>query len=153
MRAIELQKNAQLSNPEFLKRIRMPVTIVRRFEVPYLGGTSSDRKRIYLDKHLPRIIDGINVTKYIVIHEKVESTLMDLIKDITYEEAHNFATKIEKLSVEKDGLSWEKYSAALKPYIKTDDKETLANSPDDIDLKPYVDEKDTAKFKDIYESK
>lgn len=145
MKSTEFLTESKLFNHEFMKRIRLPVKINRDYEIPYLGGTSFDRKRIYLDKHLPRTINGISITKYIIVHEKVESSLMDEF-NLSYEDAHKIANALEKKAVEKDGISWKEYSDALTPYIKKDDKETLANAPKDLDLKPYIDEKDREKF-------
>lgn len=146
MRASEfLSKHDLLADSEFLEKIRVPIKINRKYNVPYLAGSSKDRKTIYFDKHLPKIIDDIEVTKYIVLHEKVEAAVIDLY-DLSYKDAHKIANIEERKAVEADGIDWSHYSKILEPYMKKIDKETLKDAPSDLDLTPYLDEKDINKL-------
>lgn len=56
------------------------------------------------------------------------------------------ATMVERDAVTGSGLNWNKYERFVEKYVKTIGHENLKNSPADLDLTPYKDEKDFSKF-------
>jgi hypothetical protein len=147
------------------KRLRMPDTYVsslmldralnaiarragaidRAHDIPYLAGYSTDGKRIYIDRHLPRsfLYKGrkIEVDRYLLLHEEVEKTLIDQL-DLHYQHAHQIATRAEEAAVRADGVSWRAYDRFMQQYVKEMGDERLTKLPGDLDLKPYRDEHD-----------
>ena len=119
--------------------------IDRQHDIPYLAGYSTDGKRIYIDRHLPRsfLYNGrtIEVDRYLLLHEEVEKTLIDQL-DLHYQHAHQIATRAEEAAVRADGVSWRAYDRFMQQYVKQMGDERLTKLPGDLDLKPYRDEHD-----------
>jgi len=115
--------------------------INRNYDIPYLAGYSKDGKTVYIDKHLKTKWNGVDLSPFLRIHECAEKAILDL-DHLTYQEAHHVATHLERMAVEKAGLSWKEYSAYLDPYIKKVHYEHLDKVPKDLDLEPYADEHD-----------
>jgi hypothetical protein len=147
------------------KRLRMPDTYVsslmldralnaiakrvgpidRNHDIPYLAGYSTDGKRIYIDRHLPRSFfykgRTIDVDRYLLLHEEIEKTLIDQLH-LHYQHAHQIATRAEEAAVRADGVSWRAYDRFMQQYVKEMGDERLTKLPADLDLKPYRDEHD-----------
>ena len=119
--------------------------IDRQHDIPYLAGYSTDGKRIYIDRHLPRsfLYKGrtIEVDRYLLLHEEVEKTLIDQL-DLHYQHAHQIATRAEEAAVRADGVSWRAYDRFMQQYVKQMGDARLTKLPGDLDLKPYRDEHD-----------
>jgi hypothetical protein len=119
--------------------------IDRTHDIPYLAGYSTDGKRIYIDRHLPRsfLYKGkkIEVDRYLLLHEEVEKTLIDQL-NLHYQHAHQIATRAEEAAVRADGVSWRAYDRFMQQYVKEMGDERLTKLPADLDLKPYRDEHD-----------
>lgn len=118
-------------------------------DIPYLGGISNDGATVYLDKNLADVVsweeDGrkqaIEPAEFTALHEKWEKAIVDLYK-WRYDEAHKYATAIERRAVMQAGKNWVGYSKALKPFIASAEKEgfsTIIKVPGDLSLYPYKD--------------
>src|SRR5260370_3553326 len=120
-------------------------SIDRSHDIPYLAGYSTDGKRIYIDRHLPRSFAYkgrmIEVDRYLLLHEEVEKTLIDQL-GLHYQHAHQIATRAEEAAVRADGVSWRAYDQFMQRYVKQMGDERLTRLPADLDLKPYRDEHD-----------
>jgi hypothetical protein len=114
-------------------------------DVPYLAGYSQDGKTIYIDRHLPKVMNykgrKIEVDRYLIMHEEVEKTLIDQL-GLHYLHAHQIATRAEEAAVRADGILWRDYDRFMQKYVKHIGDERLQKVPDDLDLKPYRDEHD-----------
>jgi len=130
-----------LTDPKFVKRMKESVSIIKKYDVPYLAGYSKDGKKIYIDRHMDLDFNGIDITKYLVVHEKTEKALL-MIHHIKYQQAHHIATSVEHDAVVKDGLNWNKYSKFVEKFVKKLGHENLTHSPPELDLEPYEDEHD-----------
>jgi hypothetical protein len=119
--------------------------IDRNHDIPYLAGYSRDGKRVYIDRHLPRVFlykgRTIEVDRFLLLHEEIEKALIDRL-DLHYQHAHQIATRAEEAAVRADGVSWRAYDRFMQQYVKDMGDERLTNMPDDLDLKPYRDEHD-----------
>jgi hypothetical protein len=121
------------------------VTINHDYDIPYLAGYSKDGATIYIDRHIPLFpFDGeqIDTTPFLVTHEAIEKALTDKYR-LNYEYAHQIALRAERGAVEAAGVDWNKYDNFMKKWIKADAHEKIKSIPDDLDLGPYVFEKDT----------
>lgn len=111
-------------------------------DVPYTAGYSEDGKELFVDHTMPLKLDGINVCKYIVLHEAVEDALIRYAK-LAYLHAHQIALRAERDAVEADGYSWHEYNAAVTREVdRIGAKKVYPNCPEHLDLTPYKDEKD-----------
>lgn len=133
-----------LNNPEVKSHIDNNFNLIKTYDIPYLAGYSEDGKHIYFDRHLQLIKpqpDSFDVTKYLIVHEKVEKALIDIL-GYKYQDAHEVALRVEHDSLTADGHDWKEYSEYLKPFIKNAEHENLTKVPGDLDLTPYEDEHD-----------
>jgi hypothetical protein len=131
-----------LNDPKFKKVVDKPHKISRDFDIPYVAGYSKDGTTIYIDRDLPDTLpNGRPVIPHIIVHEKTEKTVEDIFK-VKYQEAHRVAIAAEHKSVESAGISWSEYSRFIDKYVKLDKDKKLVKVPHDLDLKPYVDERD-----------
>jgi hypothetical protein len=130
------------SDPKFRARMAKvnAIPIITKYDVPYLGGYSSDGKRVYLDRHLKTKMDGHDISRFIRVHEVAEKALLDLF-NLDYQQAHHIALHVEWEAVRSAGINWRKYSKFLDPYIKKVSGD-LQKVPPDLDLTPYKDERD-----------
>lgn len=135
-----------IKDPRFKKRMEEKYKINKLYDVPYVAGYSKNGKTIYIDRHLKMMEDKIDISPYLILHERTEKTLIDLF-GLDYQHAHHIAIQQEKESVIKDGLDWKKYSDHYTKYIKGCAKEKLTKIPPDLDLTPYKDENDKTLLK------
>lgn len=125
--------------------------INKEYDIPYVGGYSTDGATIYFDRHLPdkikiqrdRTVKEIDPIPFLIRHESFEKTLIDQLH-FNYQHAHKLATAYERRGVmEMLGPGWwDSYQRAFKPFIKADAHEQLKKVPKDLDLTPYQDEHD-----------
>jgi hypothetical protein len=126
------------------------VRLDRSHDVPYLAGSSRDGKTIYIDRHLPRTIRQrgrvIAVAPFLIVHEVIEKLLFNRFR-ITYPHAHQFALRLEQVTVRNAGISWHDYNAVMQRYVKRAHDERITSLPSDLEIKPYTDEGEAALLK------
>lgn len=131
---------AVLKRPAVRRALGRPVKINRGYDVPYLAGYSKDGRTIYIDRHLPISLKigarDINVTPYLLAHERTEKALIDAA-GYDYAAAHEIATGAEHRSLVANRIDPAAYEKALAPYIKGTEKEKIAKAPPELDLTPY----------------
>ena len=125
---------------------------IRDFDVPYLAGYSKDGKRFYIDHKMPRgFKDGgrfFNTDIPIILHEVVEKSLLEEEHGILYELAHQIALRAEEAAVKGAGMSWTPYNSFCMQQLKRiGTRSAYPNCPKDLDLTPYLDEKDWSTLK------
>ena len=127
-----------IADPSFRARMAKvnTIPIIRKFDVPYLAGSSTDNKKIYFDRQFNFNFNGKDISKYIRLHEVAEKAIMEIFR-LPYQEANHIATHLEKLQVEADGINWNRYCDHIDPYIKQVRRDHLSNIPADLDLSPY----------------
>ena len=130
--------------------------LVRRNEIPWLGGSSTNSRRIYVDPRFAgtayylraHIINVAMLMPALVEHEVVESILLLLGTDekgqrYEYDGAHEFATareiKVAQNIFGKNGLRWneEAYQDIYKPFLKMTEKGPWQKLPPDLNTEPY----------------
>ena len=138
--------------PAIGTRLREPHVVLRTFDIPYLGGISTNGRFVYIDRHLPRKSGGVPLDKYIEVHESVEEALVhaarkfdEIRKALTsstddsalYEPCHHLATAAENYAVLADGYEWARYEDGLHPDYMPIEHEDILRVPPDLALFPY----------------
>jgi hypothetical protein len=130
-----------LSDPRFKKEFKQSYTVDRSHDIPYVAGYSTDNKKVFVDRHFNKMMDGKDIEPYIFIHEKCEKALIDTF-GLKYQVAHHIANYLEKATITKDGIDWNKYEKFVMNQYKHIGHEKLQKIPHDLDITPYKDEKD-----------
>lgn len=131
------------------------VKIVRTYDVPDLAGYSEDGSEFYIDKDCPEtfLYNGkqIEVECYLVVHEAVELGLIKLFPKQSYQDCHQIACCAEKEAVEMaEGMgAWEPYSQFMRVQINKAWNKKNPKSPPKLYKKPYVDEREYGKLKQM----
>ena len=138
------------NDPRFKVRLAKISTtpIIKKYDIPYLCGYAKNAKHVYFDRHLNLNWKGHDLSNFLRIHELAEKAILDIFK-FKYPKAHHFASYFERVAVEDAGLDWDEYQRHLKPYIKNISKENLTIVPRDLDLEPYIDEKDKKLMREL----
>jgi hypothetical protein len=147
--------------PWFQRGLAIKKVLIRSAEIPWLGGSSADLRRIYID---PRFTGSasyrsrtVNVEAFVpalVQHEGVEGILLVLGHDeagrpYSYDGAHELATAAEeqkaRVILGRLGLPWdqEAYQQIFKPFLKITVKPPWHNLPIDLNTIPYRDDDPT----------
>jgi hypothetical protein len=127
---------------DITKRVRLD----REHDIPYLAGYNVDRSRIYIDRHLHHCFTDHQgkehyVDKFLILHEATEKAMIDTW-GLCYQHAHQIALRAEEAAVRAAGMEWHDYDQFMQQWIKTADSAKLTRVPRDLDLTPYLDEKD-----------
>lgn len=139
---LAIRRARKLNGQKGKGRSSPPPKLDRSHQVPYLAGYSVDDRVVYIDERLPAELAGVEVAKYLTVHEEVEKDLIDKF-GFDYLTAHECATAAEHEHLRQDGHDVAKYEAALKPYIEQYQKTfDAARVPRDLDLTPYEDSGD-----------
>ena len=145
------QLDEVMKNPMVRERLNMPRKINYDYDMPYVGGYSTDGKTIYGDRHLPDEIElELDNQRKIVRpaeflfdydgHEPVEWSVMDAL-GWGYEHAHaGPATGSERRKVlRRLGPGWwQPWQNAIEKYVKADEHEKLKKMPKDYDMRPVL---------------
>lgn len=127
--------------------IARDVEVIRDFDVPYVAGYRHAGDHFYIDHLFPRGFESgdefFDVTPAIIIHEATEHGLLDTIPSLPYQLAHQIALHAERAYVEACGVEWTTYNAwCMKQVRLIGNRSRYDHCPHDLDLKPYLDEKD-----------
>ena len=132
-----------LSDPRFKREFDSPYKVDRSCDVPYVAGYAKDGKRVFVDRHFKKMMGKVNVEPYVFVHEKAEKALIDVF-GLHYQVAHEIAEYLERLTVERDGLNWDKYEKFVMKQYKHIGHEKVEKVPHNLDLTPYEDEHDVS---------
>lgn len=130
-----------LSDPRFKKEFDLDYKINHSSDVPYVAGYSIDGRTVFVDRHFKKMMGKIDVEPYIFVHEKCEKALIDVF-GLKYQEAHSIATHLERMTIERDGIAWDKYEKFVMKQYKHIGHEKIQKIPHNLDLTPYKDERD-----------
>lgn len=124
--------------PWFQRGLRVPKKLVRDVEIPWLGGSSVDLSKIYIDHRF-------DVAAYIpalIEHEGVEGILLKF-GDYTYDGAHELATAAEEMIARKIAhrlrvaFNRATYQDMFAPFLALALHPPWRNLPADLNLEPY----------------
>jgi hypothetical protein len=142
----------------YRKAMRIERRLYRRYEIPWLGGSSTDTMRIYVDPRFRGTADyckrQLNVTQLmpaLTTHEVVEAILLVFGKaedgfKYEYDGAHEVATEAEVRTARRVmarlGYPWDEaeYQEIYKPYLKMTQVGPWQNLPQDLNTEPYRDD-------------
>lgn len=130
-----------LASRKFAECFSRPFRINREYELPYVAGYSKDGSTIYIDRHVDTMMGNVDTKDFLVLHEHTEKTLITAF-GLNYQQAHHIASDVEHNAVVKAGIKYADYDKHYKAYIKDLAHETMRNSPPDLDITPYLDERD-----------
>jgi hypothetical protein len=145
-----IDANDTLVSGEMLKQavaeILTKVHLDRDHDIPYLAGYSVDRTKIYIDRHLEKCFKDHNgkqhdVDKFLILHEATEKAMIDCW-GLRYQHAHQIALRAEEAAVRAAGIEWRDYDRFMQQWIKRADSDKVTKVPLNLDLTPYLDEKD-----------
>ena len=151
----ELQRIRQ--QPWFKKALLIERRLLRNFTIPWLGGSSMDTRRIYIDprfyglivRYLDREIQVEHLVPGVIEHEVVEAILLVFGRTeaggrYDYDGAHEIATAAEEQVAQrifvKIGRRFipEAYEELFKPFLKLTERPAgWFNLPADLNLEPY----------------
>lgn len=142
---------------EEVKRRLQSVQLDKSVQIPYAGGQSKNRNKVYIDSRIPDkiTIKGhiYNINKYLSFHELVEKAIEDLL-GTTYNEAHHEAEWAETKLIQMDGLDPRPYHEFItKTYLYTLSHFDPKLVPKDLDLRPYIEDKKYKTVKDILQAR
>lgn len=120
--------------------------IIRKYDVPYLAGSSNDGKHVYVDRRVPRRISvklasgngrkWVDPAEFLAAHESAEHAAM--LKGKPYLQAHaEDADEAERTLVKRHGLDWDHYEKVMDGLLSHIEHEHPKNPPPDLYLKPY----------------
>lgn len=152
--------------PWFVKASKLERRLFRNVEIPWLGGSSRDTRRIYVDhrfsgqaRYLGRMIDVAICIPAVIQHEVTEAILLvfgvdEVGQRYEYDGAHELATCAEEMvaaaAFARAGLRFDQqaYQEIFKPFLRQTEQAPWRGLPADLNLTPYR-EDDPALFKEI----
>lgn len=142
-------KTWKYSDPMLVEAARAVIAeyeINTDFNIPYVGGISINKPRVYIDRGVQQDYESFsgniyNVHEPLAYHE-ISETLHIQSFNLNYFQAHQIALRLERAFVEALGLSWVEYDGLMQRYIKKDALEKIESVPFDLLMAPYVQEKD-----------
>jgi hypothetical protein len=143
-----------------IKAVESCHTINRKFDVPDLAGYSENGKTLYIDKDCPESFEyagrQVKSDRYLLLHEEVEEALLEDEEEDSgssnYLDCHQIACLAEKEAVETiEGMGcWEAYSKFCRKQIDLAwNKKGKLNTPPDLNKKPYLQQHEYAKLKQM----
>lgn len=147
-----------IAQPWFKHGNSIPKQLIRTCEIPWLGGSSTDLRHIYIDPRFRGVVsyrgkplDVATIIPAVVEHEGIEGICLRLGTDEAgkpygYDGAHEIATAAEERKaqaiIERQGLRWNRddYQRIFKPFLKLTIKPPWQNLPADLNTEPYRDD-------------
>lgn len=143
-----------LDDPKFSAAVSAYTKEDDTHDVPFLGGSDNSGHVIYFDRAFVAAVmagqvkyDGkaFNPIPFLKVHEAVEGAAIRLLH-ANYDTdnaqglpgGHLVATWAERRAVAHAGLDWNKYQAALQPWIRKDEGEQVKNPPPNLLKVPYI---------------
>ena len=130
------------------QRMRDDWKLVTGVDIGYCAGYNTDGTVVYIDRDVPEFADikgrKVNIWQAVMNHEMLEKTILLRYGNEHYAGAHTIATFWENTCVKTLGIDPNAYEDWWKAIIaKVAARKSYPNTPNDLDLTPYEDEKDT----------
>ena len=93
--------------------------------------------------------DGTDVIPFLVEHERIERILNIAYPELNYEQCHYVATSIELEEVKNAGIDVVEYNRFYRIPIILALEESSGKSPVDLWKKPYEDEQDCYRYRNL----
>lgn len=139
---------------ELEDHIQTEVEFDTEHDIPYTAGYSMDGKTIFIDRTVPQYLEirargsrtkkvKVDIWKTFALHEAVEKSLEDQPYFWPYQFSHQVALRAERAYVEALGADWNDYNEKTLAIVdKVYKRGSFDSVPWNLDLGPYVDEKD-----------
>ena len=128
-----------LANPRFKAELDRSYTVNRDYDIPFVAGYSTDERTIYIDRHYKKMMGKFDTEPTIILHEKVEKSLIDCF-GLRYQSAHHIATHVERDAIRAMGIDWTEYENFVERQYKIIGHEQVRKVPRKLDLTPYRDD-------------
>lgn len=131
------------------------VKVSRKYDVPDIAGYDKNGHDFYIDKDVPKTCPfpggEIEVDCGLLVHEGIEIALLKLFPSLTYQDTHQIALLGEKEYIEtRYGMgAWDHYCAFMRVQGEKCWKKKNPQAPPGLYKKPYVDEKQFSKLKEM----
>ncbi len=129
-------------NPRLLMLLAMPFRFDTQYDIPFLGGISSDATTIYLDRFYPRSWNGVDTGQFIAVHETTEWYCMVHL-GLSYLKGHHWANTAEDHAVFMAGYDPVDYNKYVDQYVDQIEGDPIVITPRDLFMGPYTDDKVT----------
>ncbi len=153
---------ALISHPEILNELKWAPVIIEDFDVPDLGGSSTNPGlvKVFIDRTVAKKRPTLKRTKLpyaywrssVGLHEQIENILHRMLK-MPYDvpggpSAHGYATALEHHYVrEKFKVDPAKYEDDLDEFVSHSEGEDIEKPPIDLACFPYFDQPDARDLK------
>lgn len=137
-----------LANPKVRADLAAPFKVITTQDIPLLGSSSINRKKVYFDRHLRHgqlpygvlLVGGrrLDVKPGLTRHERLEAVLEDRLGWPYGTIAHPVAQHFEEQLYRAKGFDPRDVEKAFAPFIRTDEREPLQKVPTDLDLRPML---------------
>lgn len=120
------------------------IKIVKDFEIPYIGGYSSDGNTIYICRSYPDSFVDLSgrvhmIHTPLIVHEQVEVGLM---RALSFEDAHKRALEYEISLLNSLDIPVDEYYGFLYKYVRKNMRKVKAGHhfdiPHNLDMRPYL---------------
>lgn len=108
-----------------------PPRINDDYEVDEIAGYNKNITTLYIDRRVPKKVEGVDTRKSLSVHELVEAVIEHWL-GFGYNHAHEIATAAENRYVELTGGDPDKYEAEFDKIIKKLEH-TAKDTPEDIE--------------------
>lgn len=134
-----------------IQAIEKRIKVDRTKTIPYVAGYNATGKTIYIDYRMPKGFkyNGREVLtdQFLILHEVIEVGLINQFPGLPYQLCHQIALRVEKDAVIAANVDWNAYNAFTDKWVKVIGKAPAHDVPEDLSLKPEIDEKD---FKELH---
>lgn len=132
-----LEELAKLEKQAWFRKGRaIKYVIDHSHRIYYLGGSSNDGSKVYVDEEQYPKIKKLGLLEGLIEHEVVEGILLRS-KKYDYAGAHELASAAEDKVYREQGLDPKKAQAKYPKLIKASEAEPIENVPSDLRLDPY----------------
>jgi hypothetical protein len=128
------------NNLRLLMLLGMPFRFNTQYDIPFLGGISTDAHTIYLDRHYLRMWSGVDTGQFIAVHETTEWYCMVHL-GMPYIKGHRWANTAEDHAVFMAGLDPKLYNKFVDQFVPKTEHEKIKITPKDLFMGPYAEDK------------
>ncbi len=124
------------AQPWFREWWSIPFKVEHDWDIPFLGGSSTDLKRVYVHRLVwPAIVEH-RLLPGLIAHERVEAILERTGK--SYADAHEMATCAENEVYRRQGRNSKDVEKLYPKLLDMTEGAPVFRVPDDLVLQPYL---------------
>lgn len=125
------------NNPRLLMLLSIPPQFNDQYDIPYLGGLSTDARVIYLHRLYRWMWGGVDTRPFIGVHEITEWYCMVHL-GLSYVQGHRWANTAEDHAVFMAGYDHVAYNKFIDREVPKIEAAPVTMVPRDLFLGPYL---------------